>query len=102
MGMQGLQYVESTLQAYQRDTNLNPLIQFPLELNFDVIGVLIDERSDDYIVGANTALPKFNGEAGSEWSASATRSATSCDRAARAWSIGTTAGLRLHDLHKMS
>ena len=56
----GLHYVESTLQAYQKDKNLNPSIKFPLELDFDEIGVLIDERSDDYIVGANTALPKFN------------------------------------------
>ena len=55
----GLHYIESTLQAYQRDTNLDLLIQFPLELGFDEIGVLIDERSDDYIAGANTALTKI-------------------------------------------
>ena len=53
----GIQFVESTLQAYQRDAHLNPLIQFPLELDFDEIGVLIDERSDDYIVGAQATLP---------------------------------------------
>ena len=59
----GIYYVESTLQAYQRDANLNSSIQLPLELDFDEMGVVIDERSDDYIVGANAALPKsvFNG-----------------------------------------
>ena len=56
----GIHYVESTLQAYQRDAHLNPLIQFPLELDFDEIGVLIDERSDDYIVGAQATLSSTN------------------------------------------
>ena len=54
----GLHYVESSLQAYQRDARLNPAITFPLELHFDEIGVVIDEHSEDYIVGANAALPR--------------------------------------------
>ena len=53
----GLYYVESTLQAYQRDVRLNSAIPFPLELQHDEIGVVIDEHSDDYTVGANASLP---------------------------------------------
>ena len=61
----GLQYVASNLHAYQRDVSLNPAISFPLELEFDEIGVVIDEHSEDYTVGAKTALPRsiFNADA---------------------------------------
>ena len=50
-------YVESTLQAYQRDVRLNSAITFPHELQHDDVGVIIDENSDDYTVGANARLP---------------------------------------------
>jgi len=53
----GLFYVESTLQAYQRDVRLNSAITFPHELQHDDIGVIIDDNSDDYTVGANAHLP---------------------------------------------
>ena len=61
----GIQYVESVLQAYQRDSRLNPSIQFPLELQFDEIGVVLDEHSDDYVVGEKSSItrPAFNADA---------------------------------------
>ena len=42
--------MESTLQAYQRNARLKPFITFLLELDFDKIGVVLDEHSDDYKV----------------------------------------------------
>ena len=43
----GILYVESLVQSYQRDVRLNPSLQFQLELEFDEIGVVIDEQSED-------------------------------------------------------
>lgn len=43
-------------------TTLNPSLFFPLELNFDEIGVVIDEQSDEYTVEdkATTTRNMFN------------------------------------------
>ena len=41
---QGIQYIKFALQAYQRDLRLNPTVQFPLKLNFNEIGVVIDKQ----------------------------------------------------------
>ena len=62
---QGVQYIESVLQAYQRDSRLNPSIQFPFELQFDEIGVVLDEHSDDYTAGekSTTIRSAFNSDA---------------------------------------
>lgn len=43
---------------YQRDVRLNSAILFPLEHQHDEIGVVINEHSDEYTVGANTSIPK--------------------------------------------
>ena len=61
----GVNYVESVLQAYQRDTRLNPSIKFPLELQFDEIGVVFDEHSEEYTVGDKSSVPRstFNADA---------------------------------------
>ena len=61
----GVQYVESVLQAFQRDARLNPSIEFPLELQFDEIGVVLDEHSDDYTVGEKASITHslFNSDA---------------------------------------
>ena len=47
----GVEYVRSTLQAYQRDCRTNPSVTFPIDLEIDEIGVTIDERSTKYTVG---------------------------------------------------
>ena len=35
----GLVYVEATLQAYQRDTQITPTTPFPLDLDIDEIAI---------------------------------------------------------------
>ena len=57
-----INYVESVLHAFQRDSRLNPALLFPLELQFDKIGVVLHEHRDDYIVGekASTICSTFN------------------------------------------
>ena len=55
---EGLTYVESTIQAYQRDSRVSSLTPFPLDLEIDEIAVTIDERSDDYVVGDNITTNK--------------------------------------------
>ena len=47
----GVAYVELTLQSYQNNTRLNPFLQFTLELEFDNIGIVLDNHSEDYVVG---------------------------------------------------
>ena len=42
----GVQYVENSLMAYQRDVITTPTVEFPFDLELDEIGVTIDERSD--------------------------------------------------------
>ena len=62
---QGINYVEAVLQAYQRYSRLNPTIQSPLELQFDEIGVVLDEHSDAYTIGeqASNISSTFNTDA---------------------------------------
>ena len=61
----GINYVESVLRAYQRDSRLNPSIPFPLELQFEEIGVVLDEHSDNYTVGEKSSVIRsaFNSDA---------------------------------------
>lgn len=54
----GLNYAESVLQAYQRDSLLNPDTPFPLELQIDEVGVTLDEHSDEYTVGDKATAVK--------------------------------------------
>ena len=53
----GLQYVEASLQSFQRDSRVTSSTTFPINLEIDKIVVTIDERSDDYIVGTKTQSP---------------------------------------------
>ena len=55
---EGLLYVESTIQAYQRDMRSNMSTAFPLDLEIEEIAVTIDERSDNYTVGDNITTSK--------------------------------------------
>ena len=55
---EGLTYVESTIQDYQRDSRVSSLTPFPLDLEIDEIAVTIDERSDEYVVGDNITTTK--------------------------------------------
>ena len=57
----GINYVQATIEAYQRDSALNPMIQFPIDLHIDEIAVIIDDRSPAYAVGDNAeSEPTFN------------------------------------------
>ena len=47
----GIEYVKNTLQAYQRERSMNQSCIFPIDLEIDEIGITIDERSPDYVVG---------------------------------------------------
>ena len=53
----GLVYVEATLHAYQRDTQITPTAPFPLNLDIEEIAITIAERSDAYTVGVKTTTP---------------------------------------------
>ena len=55
---EGLVYVEATIQAWQRATQLNGVSQFPLDLDIDEIAMTIDERSDAYEVGSRITTPR--------------------------------------------
>jgi len=47
----GLVYVKAIIQAYRCDASLNISITFPLKVEFDKIGVVLDKYSKEYNVG---------------------------------------------------
>ena len=52
---EGLTYVEATLQDFQRDSRVSSMNSFPLDLEIDEIKVIIDERSNNYVVSNKIA-----------------------------------------------
>ena len=51
----GLMYIKTTIQAYQRESQVSVDAQFPLDLEIDEMAVTIDERSNSYTVGDRAA-----------------------------------------------
>ena len=47
----GIMYVNTILEAYQCDTNINPSIPFPIDLEINEIGVVMENNCEDYTVG---------------------------------------------------
>ena len=55
----GTDYVNSTLQAYQRDRTSNASATFPTDFKVDEIGVTIDERSIEYMIGDTSSVNPY-------------------------------------------